>query len=83
MIKLESYPSAEFGYLAGSINYISAMPNRKDSFLIKVDLPTDLKTNYGIPILFKNNLSASAEIVTDNRKLFDRLAGQLKQIWKR
>jgi HlyD family secretion protein len=83
MIKAESYPSNEFGYLAGTINYISQIPNRRDSFLLKVELPGDLKTNYGKTIFFRNGLSASAEIITDNRKLFDRLAGQLKQIWTR
>jgi HlyD family secretion protein len=48
-----------------------------------VNLPKGLKTNYDKTIFFRNNLSAQAEIITDNRKLFDRLAGQLKQIWER
>ena len=33
-IKVESYPDNEFGYLNGKVNYISNMPNRRDSFLI-------------------------------------------------
>jgi HlyD family secretion protein len=83
MIKVESYPSTEFGYLTGSVKYISNMPQRKDSFLIKVDLPMGMQTNYNKTIFFRNNLTAQAEIITDNRKLFDRLAGQLRQIWDR
>jgi len=83
MIKAESYPSNEFGYLAGTINYISNIPNRRDSFLIKVDFPRGMQTSYGKTIFFRNGLSASAEIITDDRKLFDRLVGQLKQIWER
>lgn len=83
MIKAGSYPSNEFGYLAGTVNYISNIPNRRDSFLINVDLHNGLQTNYGKTIFFRNGLSANAEIITDNRKLFDRLAGQLKQIWER
>ncbi len=83
MLKAESYPSTEFGYLVGSINYISNMPNRKDSFLVKVELPQGLQTNYNKTIYFRNNLSAQAEIVTDSRRLFERLMGQLKQIWER
>ena len=46
MIKVESYPSNEFGYLTGRVNYISNLPNRQDSFLVKVDLPNGLQTNY-------------------------------------
>jgi HlyD family secretion protein len=83
MIKVESYPSEEFGYINGTVNYISDLPNRRDSFLIKVDLPKGLQTNYNRKIFFRNDLSAQAEIVTDNRKLFDRLVGQLKQVWER
>jgi multidrug resistance efflux pump len=83
MIKVESYPSTEFGYLTGSVSYISNMPNRRDSFLVKVNLPKGLQTNYDKTIFFRNNLSAQAEVVTDSRRLFDRLAGQLKQIWER
>ena len=83
MIKVESYPSTEFGYLSGVVSYISNIPNRRDSFLIKVDLPKGLETNYGKTIFFRNGLNASAEIITDTRRLFDRLTGQLKQVLKR
>jgi HlyD family secretion protein len=83
MIKVESYSSTEFGYLTGTVSYISNIPNRRDSFLVKAELPKGLQTNYDKTIFFRNNLSAQAEIVTDNRRLFDRLTGQLKQIWER
>ena len=83
MIKADSYPSEEFGYLKGIVNYISAIPNNRDSFLVKVNLSNGLQTNYNHKIFFRNNLSAQAEIITDNRKLFDRLAGQLRQIGNR
>lgn len=83
MIKVESYPSNEFGYLSGVVSYISNIPNRRDSFLIKVDFPKGLETNYSKTIFFRNGLTARAEIITDNRKLFDRLTGQLRQVWRR
>lgn len=83
MIRVESYPSNEFGYLAGTVSYISNIPNRRDSFLIKVDLPGGLKTNYGKTLFFRNGLIASAEIITDSRRLFERLTGQLKQVLKK
>jgi HlyD family secretion protein len=82
-IKVESYPDAEFGYLNGTVNYISGMPNRRDSFLIRVDLPNGLQTNYHKNIFFRNNLSAQAEIVTVNRRLIERFFSQLKQVWER
>lgn len=83
ILKVESYPSNEFGYLTGTVSYISNLANRRDSFLVKVDLPKGLETNYNKSLFFRNDMMAQAEIITDNRKLFDRLTGQLKQVWER
>ncbi len=83
LIRIESFPSNEFGFITGIISYISEMPNPRDSFLIKVDLPKGLQTNYNKTIFFRNNLAADAEVMTDSRKLFDRFWGQLKDIIKR
>jgi HlyD family secretion protein len=83
IIRLESYPSTEFGYLSGTIEYISNIPTSRDSFLIKVNLPKGLNTNYNKTILFRNNLDARAEVLTDNRRLFERFIGQLKNLTAR
>jgi multidrug resistance efflux pump len=83
IIRVESYPTEEYGYIKGVVNYISNVASRRDSFLVKVDLPQGLKTNYHNEIFFRNNLMAQAEIITDNRKLFDRLLGQLNEVLKR
>jgi multidrug efflux pump subunit AcrA (membrane-fusion protein) len=83
ILKAEGYPNEEYGHLKGIVNYISNMPGRRDSFLLKVDLQQGLKTNNHKEIFFRNNLSAQADIITDDRKLFDRLVGQLTQVWNR
>lgn len=80
IIRLESYPSEEFGYINGRITYISNMPNARDSFLVKVELPEGLRTNYNKNIFFRNSLSASAEIMTDEKRLVEKLFGQLKNV---
>lgn len=82
MLKLDSYPSEEYGTVAGIIDHIADIPNN-DSFLIHVSLPRGLQTNYGKNVFYKTGLKAQADIITDNRLLFDRLAGQLKNMWKR
>jgi len=83
LLKVESYPSEEYGYLPGVVHYISNLPTRRDSFMVQVDLPQGLKTNYGKEFFFRNELSAQASIVTDNRKLFDRLPKQLHLMFQR
>lgn len=77
MINVESYPRQEYGYLTGVIDYISNIPSRSDSFLIRVVLPKGLQTNYDQRLFFRNDLLAQAEIVTEDRRLFERLMGQL------
>ncbi|MBS1946817.1 MAG: HlyD family efflux transporter periplasmic adaptor subunit [Bacteroidetes bacterium] len=83
LARLQSYPSTEFGYITGAIGYISAIPTARDSFLIKVDFPKGLTTNYNKTIFFRNGLVAGAEVMTDDRRLFDRFVGQLKDIIRR
>jgi len=83
VIKVESYPSSEFGYLTGKVEYISNIATSKDSFLIKVTLPRGLKTNYGQTLLFRNSLYGQADVVTNNRRLIYRFFGQLNDHIKR
>jgi hypothetical protein len=80
IIRLESYPSDEYGYLKGLVNYIADIPGRGDSFLVRVTLPRGLRTSDGRELFFHYNLSGQAEIITDERRLFDRFAGRLKQV---
>ncbi len=83
MIRIDGYPSDEFGYLTARINYIAGTPGSNDSFLIKAELLLGLQTSYRKNIFFRNGLMGQAEIITDDRKLFHRLTGQLKEIWER
>ena len=82
LLKVSSYPDQEFGYLAGTVNYISSITNRNDSFLVKINLDNGLVTNFNKTIFFRNGLNANAEIITANRRLIDRLLGQLKDLIK-
>ncbi|MEI6263808.1 MAG: HlyD family efflux transporter periplasmic adaptor subunit [Sphingobacteriia bacterium] len=82
-IALNSYQRNEFGVLDGIITYIPTVPYRDSAFLIKVELPKGLVTNYNKQVLFSNNLSGIAEIITENASLADRLLYQWRGLWKR
>jgi len=73
LLNVKSYPKEEFGYLAGKVAYISNLPNQNDSFSVRIELLNGVKTSYNKDIYFRNNLSAQAEIITDNRRLFNIL----------
>ncbi|HLP39496.1 HlyD family efflux transporter periplasmic adaptor subunit [Lacibacter sp.] len=84
LLYYDGYPSEEFGYLTGKLSYISPLPGRSDSFLVKVELPSgSLITNRGKQIYFRNNLHAKAEVITNNRRLIERFTGKLYEMIKR
>jgi len=83
VVRIDGYPSEEFGSLTARINYISLIPSRTDSFVLKAALPNGLNTNYGKVLPFNNELSASADIITTDRRLLHRFMGRLREIWKR
>lgn len=78
IIKVESYPSHEFGYLRGKVAHIASIADRTDSFLVKVDLVKGLYTSANKQLYYRNHLHASGDIHTDNRRLFQRFWGQLQ-----
>lgn len=83
IIKLDGYPSNEFGYIHGNIKRISPFPLRDSSFVIQVNLPQGMKTNYGKILPYKNNLQGKAEIITENKLLFERLIGIANKVFER
>ena len=55
--------------------------NRKndiDTYLVLVDFPNKLKTNYGIDLAFK--AKGTAEIITNDRRLIQLIFDNLKYI---
>lgn len=82
-IKLESYPETEFGTLQGTISSISLTPNQEGQFLINVDLPSILITSYNKTIPFRQEMSGTAEIITDDLRLIDRFFYQFKNALNR
>ncbi len=82
-IKLENYPSEEFGVLNGVINSISLVPDEKGLYLIDVQLPKKLITSYNKEIEFRQEMRGMAEIITEDLRLIERFFYQVKNIFKR
>lgn len=51
--------------------------------MIMVDFPKQLKTNYGTVLDFKFEAKGTAEIITNDRQLIQRLFDNLKYIIKK
>ncbi len=77
-IKLANYPNDEFGVLNGVISSISSVPNSDGFYLINVDLPNKMLTSYNKTIIFKQEMSGTADIITEDLRLIERFFYQLR-----
>ncbi|MEO8532341.1 MAG: HlyD family efflux transporter periplasmic adaptor subunit [Flavobacterium sp.] len=82
-IKLINFPSREFGIIKGIVNTISLTPDKEGNLLINVDLPKGLETSYKKNIVFQQEMQGSADIVTDDLTLIERLLYQFRDLFKR
>ncbi|MFD2148670.1 HlyD family secretion protein [Mucilaginibacter antarcticus] len=85
IIKLDNYPYREYGSIKGKVLSISLTTNtvktekgEAETYLVNVDLPDELKTNYGSKLDFKYEIKGTGEIITRDRKLIERLFDNMK-----
>ena len=78
-IKLDSYPYIEFGVVQGTVQAISMMPYEKN-YLVDVTLPNGLYTNYGKNLQFSQEMPGTAEIITEDVTLFDRIYNPIRSV---
>jgi multidrug resistance efflux pump len=71
-IKLSGFPYLEYGMVRGKVKSISLVPSG-DSYVIEIELPEGLKTLYGINLEFTQNMQGTAEIITENVRLLQKL----------
>jgi len=82
-IRLANFPDREFGMLKGTINNISLTPDKDGNLLIDVSLPKGLETSYSKQIAFQQEMSGTADIITEDLRLIERLLYQFRDIFRR
>ncbi|MCV9926268.1 HlyD family efflux transporter periplasmic adaptor subunit [Flavobacterium sp. LS1R49] len=82
-IRLANYPDREFGVLNGNVENISLTPDKEGNLLIDVSLPEGLNTSYNKKIYFQQEMTGTADIVTEDLRLIERLLYQFRDIFSR
>ncbi len=82
-IRLTNFPDREFGILKGKVKNISLVPDKDGNLLLDVDLPKGLETSYHKTIYFQQEMKGSAEIVTEDLRLTERLLYQFRDVFRR
>lgn len=84
-IKLDNYPYMEFGMVqvkVGSISMIPTVINENKVYIVGVEFPNRLKTNYGIDLMFTEEMQGVAEIITKDLSLLQRILFPVKHVFK-
>lgn len=80
-VKFDNYPYMEFGMVRGIVKNVSLVP--EDNFyMVEVNFPAGLTTNYGDQLQMQNQLTGQAEIITEDLRLIQRFFNPLKALWK-
>ena len=79
-IRLANFPDREFGILNGKIKNISLVPDKEGNLLLDVVLPNGLQTSYKKQIPFQQEMKGSAEIITEDLRLLERILYQFKHM---
>jgi len=85
-IKLDNYPYHEFGQIRGEVSEITLVPNinqnnNQATYLVKVKLTNGFKTSYNKLVAFNPEMTGSAEIITEDLRLIERVFSQFRKIF--
>jgi multidrug resistance efflux pump len=76
-IKLSGYPYLEYGTVRGKVKSKSLVP-AGDAYVIEIELPDGLTTLYGIKLEFTQNMQGTAEIITENIRLLQKIVNPFR-----
>jgi multidrug resistance efflux pump len=78
-IKLENFPSEQFGLLRGKVTEISTLP-ADNKYRVKIEVENALTTTYHKALPFKQQLRGETEIITEDLRLLERVFYQFKSL---
>jgi multidrug efflux pump subunit AcrA (membrane-fusion protein) len=81
-IRLANFPDREFGILKGEVKNISLVPDKDGNVLVDVALPNGMLSSYKKQIPFQQEMRGSAEIITEDLRLIERILYQFRDMFK-
>jgi hypothetical protein len=83
IIRLANYPDKEFGVIEGKLKTISLTPDKDGNLLLDIELPNGLQTSYKKQINFQQEMTGTADIITEDLRLLERLLYQFRDVFRR
>jgi len=86
-VKIDNFPYMEYGYIRVKINNISLIPidngQGTKAYILEVEFPEKLITNYGKTLTFSQEMTGNAEIITEDLRLIDRFLNPIRAVIKK
>ena len=82
LIKLDNYQFQEFGIVEGKVKNMSLSADANGNYYVEVSLPNGLNTSYNKSLVFDKEMRGSAEIVTEDLRLIERVFYQFRELFK-
>lgn len=79
-VRMDNYPDQEFGYVKGKVESISPVPTEDGVYIVEINLPEGLHTNYGKTLPAVRELKGTADIILADRNVLERLFAPLRKI---
>lgn len=82
-LRFNSFPAEEYGTVSGEVVSISQIPDKENNYLVKVKLSQGLTTNINKKLTFRNGMLATADIITEDKSLSDKILYQFRRALER
>ncbi|SEA01263.1 Multidrug resistance efflux pump [Porphyromonadaceae bacterium KH3R12] len=79
-VRINNFPDQEFGYVIGKVVSISSVPSAEGFYVVEVDFPGGMKTNYDRILPLSRQMQGTADIITDDLRLIERFFMPVKKI---
>jgi HlyD family secretion protein len=82
-VKFDNFPYMEYGMMKVLVKNIALVPilqNEVRNYVLEVDFPEQLTTNYGKTLAFSQEMQGVAEIITDDLRLLDRFLNPIRAL---
>jgi multidrug resistance efflux pump len=84
-IKFEAYPYQEYGVIQGIVENISLVPQASkdgDYYILEMSVNDSLSTTYGKKLTMKQEMQGSANIITEDRRVVERLFDKWRDLMR-
>ena len=85
IVKFDAFPHKEFGIVQAQVHEIAVVPNSENGIVqydVELSLPQRLTTTYDKELPFQANASITAEIITNDQSVLDRIFNQFKDLMR-